>query len=213
MPQSYVIVNAQDAINSIKNWLNSESLEYKEINDNQALIHLHCKYPPTRQGHIFNIVIPKRRNLILIYTVTRVDEGQQKTMIEQSNTDREAWEYWLHNTRLELTNSDLDWVLHIGHKSDKSGPLQAFNLSRPIWFDGLNQNEFMHTMRKLWLIKLSLIHKIKFTFGKGIGKPGPVDDWTSRTTKKTSITESEKTQIDTDESGSFGKEFDPSKWI
>ena len=36
MPQSYVIVNAQDAINSIKNWLNSESLEYKEINDNQA---------------------------------------------------------------------------------------------------------------------------------------------------------------------------------
>ena len=46
-----------------------------------------------------------------------------------------------------------------------------------------------------------------------LGKPGPVDDWTSRTAKKTSITESEKTQIDTDESGGFGKEFDPSKWI
>jgi hypothetical protein len=40
-----------------------------------------------------------------------------------------------------------------------------------------------------------------------------VDDWTSRKAKKASITDLEKTQIDTDESGGFGKEFDPSKWI
>ena len=132
-------------------------------------------------------------------------------MVEQSNTDKEEWEYWLHNTRLELTNSDLDWVLHIGHKSDKSGPLQAFNLSRPIWFDGLNQNEFMHTMRKLWLIKLSLIHKIKFTFGKGIG----ARKWMTghQEQRKRHQLLDPKTQIDTDESGGFGKEFDPSKWI
>ena len=213
MPCPCLVVNAQDAISAVKNWLKSESLEYKEIKDHQALIHLHCKYPPTRQGHVFNIVIPKKRNLVLIYTVTRVDEGQQKIMIEQSKNESEEWEHWLHNTRLELTTSDLDWVLHIGHKGDKSGPLQAFNLSRPVWFDGLTQNEFMHSMRKLWLTKLSLIHQIKYNFGKGIGKPGPVDDWTSRTAKKAAVTESEKTQIDTDESGGFGKEFDPSKWI
>ena len=206
-------MNAQDAISAVKNWLKSESLEYKEIKDHQALIHLHCKYPPTRQGHVFNIVIPTKRNLILIYTVTRVDEGQQKIMIEQSKNESEEWEHWLHNTRLELTTSDLDWVLHIGHKGDKSGPLQAFNLSRPVWFDCLTQNEFMHSMRKLWLTKLSLIHQIKFNFGKGIGKPGPVDDWTSKAAKKAAVTESKKTQIDTDESGGFGKEFDPSKWI
>lgn len=213
MPCPCLVVNAQDAISAVKNWLKSESLEYKEIKDHQALIHLHCKYPPTRQGHVFNIVIPKKRNLVLIYTVTRVDEGQQKIMIEQSKNESEEWEHWLHNTRLELTTSDLDWVLHIGHKGDKSGPLQAFNLSRPVWFDGLTQNEFMHSMRKLWLTKLSLIHQIKFNFGKGIGKPGPVDDWTSRAAKKAAVTESKKTQIDTDESGGFGKEFDPSKWI
>ena len=71
-------MESQDAINSIKNWLKSERLEFKEVQDPQALIHLHCKYPPTRQGHMFNIVVPKNRNLVLIYSITRVDIGQQK---------------------------------------------------------------------------------------------------------------------------------------
>ena len=108
---SYDIVNAQDAINAVKNWLNSESLEYKEINDNQALIHLHCKYPPTRQGHVFNIVIPKKRNLILIYTVTRVDEGQQKTMIEQSKTNQEEWDYYFDEDKICLEDLNAEFGL------------------------------------------------------------------------------------------------------
>ena len=207
-------MESQDAINSIKNWLKSERLEFKEVQDPQALIHLHCKYPPTRQGHMFNIVVPKNRNLVLIYSITRVDIGQQKLMTDQSKQESEDWENWLHNIRIDLTTSDLDWVLHIGHKKDKdSGPLQAFNLSRPIWFDGLTQNEFMHTMRKLWLTKLSLIHQIKYGYGSGTGKPGPVDDWIAKKCKKTSIQESKTTQIDTDETGGFGKDFDPSEWI
>ncbi|MFQ3344510.1 MAG: DUF2299 family protein [Candidatus Poseidoniales archaeon] len=207
-------MESQDAINSIKNWLKSERLEFKEVQDPQALIHLHCKYPPTRQGHMFNIVVPKNRNLVLIYSITRVDIGQQKLMTDQSKQESEDWENWLHNIRIDLTTSDLDWVLHIGHKKDKdSGPLQAFNLSRPIWFDGLTQNEFMHTMRKLWLTKLSLIHQIKYGYGSGTGKPGPVDDWIAKKSKKTSIQESKTTQIDTDETGGFGKDFDPSEWI
>ena len=207
-------MESQDAINSIKNWLKSERLEFKEVQDPQALIHLHCKYPPTRQGHMFNIVVPKNRNLVLIYSITRVDIGQQKLMTDQSKQESEDWENWLHNIRIDLTTSDLDWVLHIGHKKDKdSGPLQAFNLSRPIWFDGLTQNEFMHTMRKLWLTKLSLIHQIKYGYGSGTGKPGPLDDWIAKKPKKTSIQESKTTQIDTDETGGFGKDFDPSEWI
>ncbi len=203
-----------EAIKSVKKWLNSERLEFKEVQDPQALIHLHCKYPPTRQGHMFNIVIPKNRNLVLIYSITRVDIGQQELMIDQATEELEEWELWLHDIRMDLTSSDLDWVLHIGHKKqNKSGPLQAFNLSRPIWFDGLTQNEFMHSMRKLWLTKLSLIHQIKFAYGPGTGKPGPVDDWLAKKTKKSNIKESKTNQIDTDESGGFGKDFDPSEWI
>jgi hypothetical protein len=207
-------VDTQEALKSIKIWLDSERLEFKEVPDSQALIHLHCKYPPTRQGHMFNIVIPKNRNLVLIYSITRVDLGQQELMIDQSKEELEDWELWLHNIRIDLTSSELDWVLHIGHKKENiTGPLQAFNLSRPIWFDGLTQNEFMQSMRKLWMTKLSLIHQIKFGYGPGTGNPGPVDDWLAKKAKKSISQDSKTTQIDTDESGGFGKDFDPSEWM
>ena len=210
-------MNSREAGDSIREWLNSERLEAREVYDNQALLHLHVRYPPTKQGHVFNVVIPKNRNLVLIYTVTRVDEGQQNQMSEHSLNDSEEWEGWLHETRIHLTQADLDWVLHVGKKNnDIPGPLQAFNLSRPIWFDGLTQNEFMHTMRHLWLTKLALIHKIKFCYGSGIGKPGPVDDWISKKAqsqsgRKADVNE-EPSTIDTDETGGFGRDFDPADW-
>ena len=210
-------MNSREAADTIREWLNSERLEAREVSDNQALLHLHVKYPPTKQGHVFNVVIPKNRNLVLIYTVTRVDEGQQNQMIDHSQNTSDEWEGWLHETRIHLTQADLDWVLHVGKKTnDTPGPLQAFNLSRPIWFDGLTQNEFMHTMRHLWLTKLALIHKIKFCYGPGIGKPGPVDDWISKKAQGQSENrpeiQEEASTIDTDETGGFGRDFDPADW-
>ena len=105
-------------------------------------------------------------------------------MKEYSEANPNEWKKWLHETRLDLTRADLDWVLHVGKNVDEvPGPLQAFNLSRPIWLDGLTQNEFMHTMRRVWLTKLSLIHRIKFLFGTGSGKPGQSMTGTSRRAK------------------------------
>ena len=180
------------------------------------MLHLHVRYPPTKQGHVFNVVIPKNRNLVLIYSVTRVDDGQQNEMTEHYENDAGDWERWLHDTRIHLTQADLDWVLHVGKKRHGvPGPLQAFNLSRPIWFDGLTQNEFMHTMRHLWLTKLALIHKIKFAYGPGVGKPGPVDDWIAKKAQRGGNqpqVHSEASEIDTDETGGFGRDFDPSEW-
>ena len=137
----------QEADKAIRAWLDSERLDAREVKDPQAILHLHVRYPPTKQGHLFNVVIPKRRNLALVYSITRVDEGQQKSMRSLASENSDGWEEWLHDTRIHLTSSDLDWVLHVGHSSNGvAGPLQAFNLSRPIWFDGLTQNEIMHTM-------------------------------------------------------------------
>ena len=53
----------------------------------------------------------------------------------------------------------------MGKKPGKES-LQAFNVSLPIWFDGLSKNELMHSLRKLWLAKLTLIHEIKFSYGQ-----------------------------------------------
>ena len=210
-------MNSHEAGDRVRKWLQSERLEARDVVDQQAMLHLHVRYPPTKQGHVFNVVIPKNRNLVLIYSVTRVDDGQQNEMMEHYENDAGDWERWLHDTRIHLTQADLDWVLHVGKKRHGvPGPLQAFNLSRPIWFDGLTQNEFMHTMRHLWLTKLALIHKIKFAYGPGVGKPGPVDDWIAKKTQKGGSqpqVHSEASEIDTDETGGFGRDFDPSEWV
>jgi len=208
-------MDAAGAGDAIRTWLESERLETREVQDPQNFLHLHVRYPPTKAAHVFNIVIPKNRNLVLIYSITRVDDGQQSEMKDHHSTDPLGWETWLHDTRIVLTQADLDWVLHIGKKEQEPGPLQAFNLSRPIWFDGLTQNEFMHTMRHVWLTKLSLIHKIKFGYGPGVGKPGPVDDWKSKKSEKTSKSldsKDEKMNIDIDETGGFGRSFDRDEW-
>ena len=168
---------AKDIEDRVRNWLSGEGLEIKERDDPRADFHFLVRYPPTKHGHLFNVLSPKERNLLVISSVTQVDAGQQDEMTKHANTDPEGWEEWLHDTRLQLTRAHVDWVLHVGHGEQKPGPLQAFNLSMPTWFDGVTQNEVMQTLRRLWLSKLSLIHEIKFSYGPGVGKPGPVDDW------------------------------------
>ena len=78
----------------------------------------------------------------------------------------------------------------------------------------------MHTLRRLWLAKLGVIHEIKFSHGPGTG-PGPVDDWVKakqRNGKSPSGTSNEGSEqsthheIEFDEKMSFGSGFDPSEW-
>ena len=59
-------MDGKSAASAVTDWLAREKLEYREVTDPQALIHLHVKYPPTKQGHVFNIVIPKNLSLIHI---------------------------------------------------------------------------------------------------------------------------------------------------
>jgi len=199
----------------IRDWLTSEGLEVKVREDPRADFHLLVRYPPTKHGHVFNVLSPKDRNLLVISSVTQVDEGQQNEMSKHGVDDPNGWEEWLHETRLHLTRGHVDWVLHVGHGKDKPGPLQAFNLSMPIWFDGVTQNEVMQTLRKLWLSKLSIIHEIKFSYGPGVGRPGPVDDWEKggRGPKEESNAPTSASKVETDETGGFGTGFDPSDWV
>ena len=76
----------------------------------------------------------------------------------------------------------------------------------------------MHSLRRLWLAKLGLIHEIKYSYGPGVGKPGPVDDWAKKKqametqgTKQVDV-ETEQIEIEFDEKMSFGSSFDPSEW-
>lgn len=202
---------------SVRKWLASERMEIREQNDSRALMHLLVKYPPGKNGHMFAVVIPKGRDLLAISSMTRVDGGQQKAMQEMINTEVEEWRTWVHDCRIQLISSGADWAVHMGHApKGKFGPLQAFNVSEPIWFDGISKNEVMQTLRRLWLAKLGIIHEIKYTFGPGTGAPGPVDDWKDSKGKGQNIPSKKQTtmeEVHTDETMTFGSGFDPSDWV
>lgn len=201
----------------VRSWLDSERIEIREQEDPRAQLHLLAKYPQGKNGHMFAIVIPKGRDLLAISSMTRVDEGQQESMKDLMKTDEEEWKSWMHECRMQLIASGVDWGIHLGHSGkQRLGPLQAFNVSEPVWFDGLTKNEMMQNLRRLWLAKLGIIHEIKFTFGKGTGKPGPVDDWQDREKQRSGTKKPPSQQpkeIHTDDSMSFGEGFDPSDWI
>jgi len=216
-----IAMASEEAILKIRKWVEQERLVAKEQKDPRAEVHLLIRYPQGPQGHMFAVVIPKGRDLVAVSSMTRVDEGQQKEMTNHMKEDNDTWLEWIHDVRLQLIRTSVDWGIHMGHQGDqKTGPLQAFNVSLPLWFDGLTKNEFMHTLRKLWLAKLGIIHEIKFTHGPGIGKPGPVDDWVKakQDGKDPSIASNEtpdqsvSPEIEFDEKMSFGSGFDPSEW-
>lgn len=204
-------------VEKVRKWLSSEGIQFTEQTDNRADLHLLIKYPSGDNGHKFAVVIPKGRDLIAISSMTRVDGGQQESMSKLMTEDQEEWKNWLHECRMQLMASGVDWGIHLGHDGKtRPGPLQAFNVSEPIWFDGLTKNEMMQTIRRLWLSKLGLIHEIKFAYGPGTGKPGPVDDWEKRKAGTQRIgkpSAPKPKEVRTDDSMSFGDGFDPEDWI
>ncbi|MEC7255053.1 MAG: DUF2299 family protein [Candidatus Thermoplasmatota archaeon] len=207
-----------EVVSLVRKWLDEERLFVKQQNDPRAHAHFLIKYPQGKQGHMFAVVVPKNRDLVAISSMTRVDEGQQNEMTNHMIEDKDGWAEWIHEARLQLINSAVDWGIHMGHKDNKKpGPLQAFNVSLPIWIDGITKNEFMHSLRRLWLAKLGIIHEIKYSYGPGIGKPGPVDDWEKSKSARAQASpskpvEQESLEVEFDEKMSFGTSFDPSEW-
>ncbi|MEC7112091.1 MAG: DUF2299 family protein [Candidatus Thermoplasmatota archaeon] len=201
-------------VQQIRQWLASERLEIRDKNDPRADAHFLVRYPPGPQGHMFAVVLPKGRDLVFVSSMTRVDLGQQEQMKEHMNEEPEVWSEWVHECRLTLMRAELDWGIHMGHQGkEKPGPLQAFNVSLPIWHDGLNKNALMHSLRRLWLAKLSMIHEIKFAYGPGKGEPGPVDDWTEQKKRKQPEESApEPAQIEYNDTMPFGTGLDPDEW-
>ena len=207
----------EDVAAQLKQWFTEERLTVKAQQDPRATAHFLVKYPGGKQGHMFAVVIPKGRDLVALSSMTRVDEGQQNEMVAHMGDEESDWAEWIHESRLHLIRSGVDWVIHMGHKEkQKPGPLQAFNVSLPIWFDGLNKHEFMNSLRRLWLAKLGLIHEIKYSYGPGVGKPGPVDDWAKQKSQSggqpIGMNEANAPEVEFDEKMSFGSGFDPSEW-
>ena len=98
----------------LREWLTSERIEFKEQNDPRADFHFLIKYPLGDNGHKFVIIVPKGRDLVAISSMTRVDGGQQSEMKSLMDEDSEEWKNWLHECRMQLIASGVDWGIHLG---------------------------------------------------------------------------------------------------
>ena len=108
-------MSPDEAERLVRSWLASERIEIREQDDPRAHMHLLVKYPQGKNGHMFAVVIPKGRDLLAISSMTRVDEGQQESMRGLMKTDEEEWKTWMHECRMQLIASGVDWGIHLGH--------------------------------------------------------------------------------------------------
>ncbi|GIR75386.1 MAG: hypothetical protein CM15mP78_00850 [Candidatus Poseidoniales archaeon] len=69
---------------------------------------------------MFAIVVPKGRDLVAVSSMTRVDEGQQKEMQDHMDDEDSDWSEWIHESRLHLIRTGVDWVIHMGHSGEKN---------------------------------------------------------------------------------------------
>ena len=55
---------------------------------------------------------------------------------------QKSWEEWLHDTRIRMTSSDLDWVLHVGRSKQESQAHSrpSISLGQFGWMDLLRMN-------------------------------------------------------------------------
>ncbi len=68
----------------------------------------------------------------------------------------------------------------------------------------------MDTLRTIWLSKLAIIHEIRFSYGQGEGKPGPVDDWENQ---EQGANPNQTPEVQLKDEMSFGSSFDVDEWV
>ena len=68
----------------------------------------------------------------------------------------------------------------------------------------------MDSLRTIWLSKLAIIHEIRFNYGVGEGKPGPVDDWEN---KQQGANSEQAPEVEIKDEMSFGSSFDVDEWV
>ena len=108
------IVAPEDSREKVRRWLEEEGLSPREQPDKRSSFHFLVRYPPGPHGHMFAVIQPKKRDLLAVTSFTRVDEGQQNEMINHISEDLHSWHEWMHDIRLSLTRSGVDWAVHVG---------------------------------------------------------------------------------------------------
>lgn len=143
-----------DLEEKIRTWLMDEDALLEKKFDENADYHYIIEFP---KENIMDVVKPKQKDAIVIACATQVSPEHLALMNSSTPENRRDF---LFDLQFGLNSYLVDFDLNVN-----KDVLQHFVVTNTIYEDGLNKNEFMKTLNRIFKSKLFCIFLINKQFG------------------------------------------------
>ncbi len=154
-----------DLEENIKNWLIEEGMLREKKVDENAEFHYIIEFP---KDNIMDVVKPKGKDCIVVGCATQVAQEHMDLMIESTPENRRNF---LLDLQIGINRYLVDFELNVNQDL-----LQQFIVTDVIFEDGLNKNEFIRTVKRVFKAKLHCIWLIEKKFGSIHTSPQPSNE-------------------------------------
>lgn len=138
----------------VKQWLTDEDFLREMKYDENADFHFIVEFP---KDNIMDVVKPKDKDCIVIACATQVAPQHLNLM---NASDKKTQKDFIMELNFGLNQFLVDYELQIAQDI-----LQQFVITEQIFEDGLNKNEFIRTLKRVFKSKLHCIWLIDQKFG------------------------------------------------
>lgn len=139
---------------NVRQWLTDEDLLREVKYDENADFHFIVEFP---KDNIMDVVKPTGKDSVIIACATQVAPQHKDLM--QSSDDKTRKDF-LMELNFGLNNFLVDFELQVAQDI-----LQQFVVTEQLFEDGLNKNEFIRTLKRVFKAKLHCIWLIDKKFG------------------------------------------------
>lgn len=154
-----------DLEEKIRTWLMDEDALLEKKFDENAEFHYIIEFP---KDNIMDVVKPKGKDAIVVACATQVSP-EHLNLINSSSPD--VRRDFLLDLQFGLNSYLVDFDLNVN-----KDVLQHFVVTNTIYEDGLNKNEFMRTLNRVFKSKLFCIFLINKVFGSVNPKVKPSNE-------------------------------------
>jgi hypothetical protein len=142
----------------VRNWLVEEGIYKDALPDQEATFHFIVNFPPN-SPHILHIIQPKmRKDLLLFMGGIELSKEHYEALkaLPKAQRDQILWDM-----KFQLLFKAVDFQM-----TPNLEELKALQFTKPVYFDGLNKNEFMNGLREVFKCILFIIWKMVQLFGE-----------------------------------------------
>ncbi len=143
----------------VREWLVDDGIYKDKIPDENADYHFLAEIPPG-SGQYIDVVFPKNRgDMVIIASGVKLADEHYRSLMSLADERREEL---LWDIKFKLL------FLATGFQILPSAEdPQIFQFTRELYFDGLNKNIFMDSLKQVYRCKLFIIWTMQKNFGSG----------------------------------------------